>query len=351
MSFHATRRDPLMAALVIGGRGIIGRSLCRALARQGLAVTATSVSMANLPIIPGVTWRRLDVACDDISPGLLRSVETVYHLGWCTIPSSAATDPVSDVSTNVVGSLKLLHALREFPHVRLVFASSGGTLYGPSCCRPAREIDAVKPLSPYGISKLAVELYLESFRVLHGINSVSLRIGNCYGVLHPLKKGFGAIATFASNALNNEPMVIYGDGSVIRDYVHADDVAAAAISAAKGNGVHGAVNVGTGVGHSLNDIVSTIERALHRPVKVLHLAKRPYDVPFSVLDSRLALQELGWSPSISFEEGVRRVIRETDSLTTDERSLPPSSADFYQPDSKAEAPNASKEGVSQTAER
>jgi UDP-glucose 4-epimerase len=300
-----------MTALVIGGTGIIGRSLCRALVRNSVKVIATSKSLASVPDIAGVVWRRLDFSCESIAPELLQGIDTVYHLGWSTVPASAFRDPALDVTVNVVGSLRLLQAVRDYSDIRVVFASSGGTIYGTSQCGCSREADPVKPLSAHGISKLTVELYLESFWTLYGVNSISLRIGNCYGAMHQLKSGFGAMATFARNALSGEPIIIYGDGGIIRDYIHADDVAEAAISAAQHRDVHGAVNVGTGVGHSLNDIISEIENILRRPVRVSHLEERPFDIPVSILDCSMALRVLGWSPSITFSEGVRRIIEDT----------------------------------------
>lgn len=286
----------------------MGRSVVARLLARGERVIATSRSLDGHTDQSNLTWRAVDLATYDDWHNLLAGVSAVYHLAWSTIPLTASLDPIGDVRVNLVGTLRLLAALRDLPKTRLVFASSGGTVYGRLQEVPVGEDAAANPIGAYGISKLAAERYIRQHADLHGVDAVVLRIGNPYGSGQLSRPDFGAVSTFCSLVLAAKPVVIFGDGSVIRDYLHVDDAVDALLLAAETQSGYRTFNIGTGQGRSLKDIVAAIEQVLGRPVAVEHRPARSFDVPVSVLDVRRADKELDWRPRVSFETGVARML-------------------------------------------
>ncbi len=190
---------------------------------------------------------------------------------------------------------------------RIVFISSGGTVYGVPKTIPISEEHSTYPTSSYGITKLAIEKYLDLYRSLHGLEYVTLRLANPYGVGQRLDAQQGAIAVFLARALRGEEISIWGDGSVIRDYIYVDDAIDAMVRSADVNIQGGCVvNIGAGVGYSINEILSAIEKVTGRRTNKKYVEGRTYDVPANVLDISAAARLLGWTPKISLEEGLLR---------------------------------------------
>jgi UDP-glucose 4-epimerase len=295
-----------MTSLVLGGSGFMGRGVVRQLLAAGERVIATGRNVQNRIESPNLTWYSADLATFNDWSRLLDGVSTVYHLAWSTIPLTAAADPVGDVATNVVGSLRLIEALRGRLATRFVFASSGGTVYGRLTKIPAAEDDPAVPTGAYGTAKLAVEHQIR--QCAEQLDAVILRIGNPYGASQLTRPDFGAVSTFCKLALANEQIVIYGDGSVVRDYLHVDDAVDALLLAAKTRSSYRTFNIGSGRGHTLTDIIRSIERVLGRKLKVRHEPARPFDIPISVLDVSRANTELAWRQKISFEDGIARML-------------------------------------------
>lgn len=299
-----------MTSLVIGGSGLIGRSLCERLTGMSVGVAATARKVCDVPARKGLRWKACDLATFEGWDDLLEEVDTIYHLAWSTIPSSAAHDPAGDIADNVVGTVRLLEAARRFPGLRIVFASSGGSIYGPPESLPIGEHHPTRPVSAYGISKLMVEHYLEKYRALYGVDSIALRISNCYGAAQRANKGLGALTLFARAGLREEPITLYGNGEVVRDFIHVDDVVAALIAAAARRNVVGPVNIGAGTGHSLNAVVRKLEAALDRTIVVHRAAARSFDVAASVLDICRAREKIGWTPTIDLDLGIEMLLAE-----------------------------------------
>ncbi len=301
-----------MIALVTGGRGFIGSHLIRALAAQGVAVIATT----RRPLSDidwqeaGVEWRHLDVSSRQAWSDIFESrIDQVYHLGWSTIPRSADLDPTSDLLDNVVSSLYLFDAIRmSGQRPRIVFTSSGGTVYGPPQIVPVMEDHPLRPMSAYGLGKVTLERYIDIFNVQHGLDAVTLRIGNPYGPGQDISRQFGVVSTFASRALQGAPLEIFGDGSHVRDYLYIDDLIAALLSAGARTGVGGAINIGSGVGVSLNEIVRQLSDILDGAVRVEYKAARGFDVPVSVLGVGMAKAKLDWIPQTPFNLGLRKTV-------------------------------------------
>jgi UDP-glucose 4-epimerase len=298
-----------MRAVVTGANGFMGRALVRALLAEGGSITATTAGLIRSTDHPRLTWDRLDLGQpDERWKQILRGVDVVYHLAWSAVPSEASRAPVEDARVNIIGSLSLIRAVQEAqPAARIVFASSGGTVYGALSTIPATEDHPLRPMSAHGVSKLAVEGYLEVACREARLSSISLRIGNLYGPGQSRDRMFGAVTQFASRALSGQPIRIFGDGSVTRDYVFIDDVVSALIAA--GNSDHtGPFNIGTGVGHSLNDIAEIVAAEAGHALAVERLDGRPFDVPVSILDSSRAHTALGWRAQMRFNGGVRKTL-------------------------------------------
>ncbi len=300
-----------MTSIVTGARGFIGTSLVEALSRSGEQVLATTRGVPPRTELDGVRWR--SIANFDLRTWLElldQDVTTVYHLGWSSIPATANANPGADLADNVATGLNLLEALRHGRcRARLVFTSSGGTIYGRTPVTPTTEDVAPQPMSAYGVSKLAFETYLRVYRENWGINAIPLRVGNPFGPNQDVTRAFGAVTTFIRLALAGKPITLFGDGGIVRDYLFIDDCVEAIILAGEKRDVHEIVNIGSGVGISLLEVIDTLSRLLGRDLERRHAPAREFDVPVSVLSIDRARELFGWRPNTSFEAGLERTIR------------------------------------------
>lgn len=301
--------------LILGGCGFIGRHVALALARQGHEVViADRLEPGFLfpaDVAPRISWQRLEFASADWD-ALVAEAAVVHHYAWTSIPASANNNPFGDLTANVGGTLALLEALRRRGCGRIVFPSSGGTVYGRLKQVPVPEDHPLAPITAYGAGKAAAEIYLGLFRGLHGVDCRIARISNPYGAGQDVARGQGAVTTFLHCALHNRPIVIWGNGEVVRDYVHITDVASAMVALASEplpDDVH-VFNIGSGVGASLNEVITEIEKCLNRRLDVRRERERKFDVPVSVLDVSRAWKVLGWSPRLSLREGILQTLQD-----------------------------------------
>ena len=240
---------------------------------------------------------------------ILQGVKTCYHLISTSIPKTSNDDPISDVTGNVLGTLRLLEAIRKRNNnIRIVFASSGGTVYGPLKSEAVSEDHPTDPICSYGITKLAIEKYLRLYRELHGVSSIALRIANPYGFGQSPDSTQGVIGVFAGRILRDFAVDVWGDGSVVRDYIFVNDVVAAMLSAASYGGREVIFNIGSGEGYSLLEILSAIETATHQKADVIFHPSRGFDIQKSVLDISRVKSELGWVPRIGLQEGINQTV-------------------------------------------
>lgn len=260
-----------------------------------------------LGVASRVTWQRLEFASADWD-NLIRNADVTHHYVWTSIPASANNNPFGDLDANVAGTLALLEAMRRRGGGRLVFSSSGGTVYGRLQTLPVPEDHPMMPITAYGAGKATAEIYLGLYRSLHGLDCRVARIGNPYGAGQDVARGQGAVTTFLHHAIYRRQIVIWGDGEAVRDYIHITDVAEALVTLAlceQLNGFH-TYNIGSGTGLSLNQILQEIEKVLNRHLDVRREPGRAFDVPASVLDISRAQTVLGWTPRTSFAEGLAR---------------------------------------------
>lgn len=299
-----------MKCLILGGGGFLGSHLSEALLAQGYEVRIFDRPnlhrfKSSLPNAP-LEWIEGDFVNREHVAHVVSGCDLVYHLVSTTLPRSSNENPAYDVETNVVGTLHLLQATREHKVRKVIFASSGGTVYGIPQEVPIKESHPTEPICSYGIAKLAIEKYLSLFHLLYGMEYCVLRLANPFGARQRVASAQGAVAVFLDKALRNEEIEVWGDGSVVRDYFHVSDAVAALVKATTYDGNTRIFNIGSGVGQSLNEILDAIELLLGASVKRTYSPARAFDVPVSVLDISKAAEFLNWKPQISFAEGLSR---------------------------------------------
>lgn len=291
--------------LVLGGSGFLGANLCSALLEETAAVSYFSRT-ANQ--ITGAAWIPGDFCVDEDLRNAVLGFDIVFHLVSTSTPASGDRNPLKDAQENLIQTLKLLDACRDANVKRIVFVSSGGTLYGHAHIIPTPEDAVEQPVCAYGISKLAIEKYLGLYERLYGLIAISLRVANPYGPLQHSKKQQGAVGVFVNKAVRNEVVEIWGDGSVVRDYIYVADVIDALVLAASYSGCYRTFNIGSGVGLSLNSLIERIELALNTKLIVRYDKARAVDVVRSVLDCSRAHRELGWNPIVDMDDGIVRTV-------------------------------------------
>jgi UDP-glucose 4-epimerase len=237
-------------------------------------------------------------------------VDVVFHLISSTLPATSNQDMEFDLTSNVLPTLQLLQMAQNSGVQKLIFISSGGAVYGIAKRLPVAEDDSTNPISAYGIHKLAIEKYLDLFHTHWKINYGILRVSNPYGLGQPANRSQGVIAQFVHKAAVHEPLEIWGDGSVIRDFIHVDDVVDAFLLLVRHDGPFRIFNIGSGQGHSLLQLVSTIEAMIGETLAVRFTQARSVDVPANVLDIARAKTELRWQPRRSLTAGIGEMLED-----------------------------------------
>jgi UDP-glucose 4-epimerase len=232
-------------------------------------------------------------------------VDHVVHAIGQSLPAESNADPVRDAATSLGSILRTLEALRHRPTTRLTYVSSGGTIYGNVERLPIDERAECRPISSYGVMKLAAEKYLGMYHALYGISSLSLRVANAYGPGQPVRASQGFLAACLDAARRRQPVRLYGGGRNIRDFVYIDDVVAAVVRLAEQTATPPVVNVGSGLGVSLVDTLSLVERVTGRPLAVEHVEGRSVDVSAIVLSTELLSSLVDWRP-LPLEDGIGR---------------------------------------------
>jgi UDP-glucose 4-epimerase len=297
--------------VVLGGGGFLGRQLCRNLVDMGFSVRSVSRSgkpqAGDEPWVSRVDWIAAPLGTEACFQAL-QGAEIVFHLASSTLPSSSNRDMAYDLESNLVGGVRTLEAAASSGVQRLIFISSGGTVYGDAHQLPIPEDHPTDPICSYGIHKLALEKYLHLFRLQGRLDSLVLRVANMYGESQDLSKPLGAVAHFATRAANGMPIEIWGDGSITRDYVHVDDVVSAILKAASYQGRERIFNIGSGHGISLNGLLDMLRSRLNQHVAVEYRPARGFDVATNILDVGRARRELSWVSQVSLEAGLERII-------------------------------------------
>lgn len=296
------------SCIVLGGGGFIGTNLCRRLADSGHRVRAFGRQCPFPEAHDGVEWFQGDFSDASALAAAIETFDVVYHLIHGATPLSANMDMAGDVRRNLLASLGVLEICRKLGVSRLVFASSGGTIYGCPQQIPTPETAPTDPITAYGISKLAIEKYLELYRHLYQVEYRVLRITNPFGPFQTAIKNQGVIASMISHALRDEEIEIWGDGSVVRDFIFIDDVVDALVATAQDRGDARIYNIGSGKGHSLREVIASLEATLGKALNIQWKPARRLDVPISVLAIDRARDVLGWTPKTTFDDGLNKTI-------------------------------------------
>ena len=305
--------DPSKRILVTGGAGFIGSHVADAYIARGNEVwvvdNLSSGKRANIP--KDATFVEMDIRDEGIR-ALFREVRfdlVNHHAAQIDVRTSVA-DPQFDAQVNLLGLLNLLEGAREVGTGRFVFVSSGGVVYGEPDTFPTPETAPKLPLSPYGVTKLAGELYLNYYRKVHGMEYVAVRYGNVYGPRQDPHGEAGVVAIFSSRLLSGEPLTVFGDGEQTRDYTFVRDIVSAnmlvsEVQVSAGGDIDGcAFNVGTGNGVSVNLLADTLEGVAGTRPGRKHEEPRPGELLHSRLDTK-RLQAHGWACQWTLEEGLQ----------------------------------------------
>jgi UDP-glucose 4-epimerase len=302
------------AVLVTGGAGFIGSHIAEAYLAAGWSVTCLDdLSRGKREQVPeGAKFVQADVRSAETHSTIADGkFDVVVHQAAQIDVRISVEDPALDASINLVGFANILSGVAAGRVKRVVFASSGGVVYGDPPILPTPEPTANLPISPYGVSKLAGEHYLRVLGALHGFEGVAMRYANVYGPRQDPKSEAGVVSIFVSRMLEDKPVTIFGDGTQTRDYVFVRDVAranllAGTVSVSRGDRLDvPAFNIGTGRETSVNDLAQHVGRAIGRTPRVEYAPPRPGELFRSCLDVSKAARELQWTPQVTFDEGMK----------------------------------------------
>ena len=301
-----------MRVALIGGGGFIGSSVIDVLLQQGHTLrilekqgVSPTRGFSNTEI---VEWVSGDFQNEKVLLEILDGIDAVIHLVSTTLPKNSNENPVYDVQSNLVSTIKILDSMVQQKVKKIVFLSSGGTVYGNPEFLPITEDHPTNPIVSYGIVKLAIEKYIMLYERLFGIKGLILRISNPYGEKQKISNAQGAVAVFIHHILNNIPIEIWGDGSVTRDYLYVQDVAEAIEKSLHYDGYESIFNISSGKGESLNSIIKLIEDLMEKKSSKIYLPSRNFDVPVSILSNERAGKELGWKPKLSLMQGIEKTL-------------------------------------------
>jgi UDP-glucose 4-epimerase len=303
--------EPSMRILVTGGAGFIGSHVVDRLLRDGHAVTVVDNLSTGRQAL--VNLRASFHACDIRSTQLEAVVgaarpEMVVHVAAQAAVARSMLDPAFDASVNVLGTITLLEASRRAGVRRVIYTSTGGAAYGDTDVLPTPEDHPTRATSPYGISKVTAERYLECWAALTGGSTLTLRLANIYGPRQNPMGEAGVIAIFAHRLLRGEPCIVNGDGEQTRDYVYVEDVADAVARAVDRPEVSGVANIATGIETTVNELYGRLAREAGVDRAAQHGPAKPGEQRRSVLDATRAKRVLDWTPATALEQGVAKTL-------------------------------------------
>lgn len=291
-------------AIIVGG-GFIGSAAAKALASAGWDVR--QITRAPTVPIDGVAR----VAVDYRSPAMAEQLSGADALVFATgemLPAFLPDDFAASYVEQVAPVITLTERAHRAGVARMVFVSSGGTVYGPAVTVPTHEDSPTEPVNAYGCLKLQTEVALRFLATRLGISVVSLRVANPYGPGQRTDRGLGFVSVALDRALRGEEMAIWGDGEVTRDYLYIDDLGRAIAAAVQTRTAHDVINIGSGREISLNRVCALVEELTGRTIARSYLPPRSVDVPRSTLAIERAARELAWRPAIDLREGITRIL-------------------------------------------
>ncbi len=295
--------------LVLGGGGFIGSYLCEALLDKGYKVRIFEKTGFDKKNISHMI-NQIEIFEGDFNNVInirtaLFDIDYIFHSISSTTPSISMENPIFDIETNLIPTLSLLHeALKIKKLKKTFFLSSGGTVYGVPNQIPIPESHSTFPICPYGIIKNTIEHYFNLYERLFGFKYKIFRLSNPYGERQNPYGNQGVISVFLNKVILDEKIEIWGDGEVIRDYIYIKDVVELLVNSIEIETSNSIYNVGSGVGLSLNQLISTMKKITQKSFNVEYRKGRTFDVPTNILDISLAKKDFNWAPTTMIEEGI-----------------------------------------------
>lgn len=301
-----------MKILLLGAAGFIGTNLTIELAKNAeneITLVDRCKDFFNPVINKNLKNIRIiesGLTVDTDFDSILKNQEMVYHLVSTTVPTTSNQHISQELVSNVVFSANLFEACIRCGVKKVVFISSGGTVYGKEVDCPLKEKTATYPISSYGVQKVTIEKLLYLYRYMYGLDYRIIRLANPYGPYQRPNGVLGAVTTFTYKALKGDEITVYGDGSVVRDFIYIDDAIRAIMKIVNGENKHRTFNLGCGYGTSIKQVLTTIEKALEIKLKVSYIEGRKVDVPINYLDISRYEKYYGALNPISIEDGIRK---------------------------------------------
>lgn len=301
-----------MNIILLGGAGFIGTNLVKELAgnadnritvvdrKPEFFQNIMSMQLSNVSIVESGLSAETDYEA------LVKGQDIVYHLLSTTVPTTSNQAISEELKANVILSANLFEACVHQQVQKVVFLSSGGTVYGKEAKCPLGENTPTNPITSYGVQKVTIEKLLYLYHYMHGLDYRIIRLANPYGPYQRPNGVLGAITTFTYKALKGEEIQVYGDGSVMRDFIYIDDAVRGILKIVDGNDRHHTFNLGCGYGTSIKCVLETIERTLNIPMKVTYTEARRVDVPVNYLDIKRFETAFGALDPQSLEDGIRK---------------------------------------------
>lgn len=301
-----------MNILILGAAGFIGTNLAIKLAKDstniitmvdGSRMYFSAIERLNISNIR-IVESSFDLSTDFDT--LLTNQDVVYHLVSTTVPTTSNQHIPDELTANVIVTSKLLDACVRNKVTKVVFISSGGTVYGKEDNCPLKENTPTNPISAYGVQKVTIEKLLYLYQYMYGLDYRIIRLANPYGPYQRPNGILGAVTTFTYKVLKSEPITVFGDGTVVRDFIYIDDVINAMENIVNGDNKHRTFNLGCGYGISISELLNCIEKALDVTIEIEYKPARKVDVPVNYLDISRYEKAYGKLNPISLEEGICR---------------------------------------------
>jgi UDP-glucose 4-epimerase len=300
----------LIPCCVIGGTGFIGSHLVELLIANKRQVTVIGRSASPTRDLPeGVCYIAGDYGDKDFLANALQGMKEVIDLAYSTVPQTSFENPINDITSNLPAAVNLFEVASSMDLKKLIVVSSGGVIYGDPHYLPINENHPTNPISPYGITKLAVEKYALMFHRIRSLPVICVRPSNAFGGRQQPFVGQGFIATAIASILKGKEIAVYGEQGTIRDYIYVTDITEGIFSLLEKGTPGTCYNIGTGIGKSNKDVLDTlipIAKDFSLKTETKYLSPRGYDVPVNILDSMKLTNETGWKAEVSFEEGMEK---------------------------------------------
>ncbi|MCL2080054.1 MAG: NAD-dependent epimerase/dehydratase family protein [Oscillospiraceae bacterium] len=304
-----------MKYLLLGGSGFIGRHLAAMLCKEHEVIVADRAAFVAGMDMDTVSFCEFDFATDDFEP-LLTGVDCVFHLVSTVLPDVGTENLIEEISANVLPTIRLLDAIASRRGIKLYYFSTGGAIYGEYDDRPASEESFLQPICKYGVHKLAIEKYMHLYHIYHGVDYRIFRPANPYSSKLYEGRTQGALPIFLDKILLGKPIEIWGDGNILRDFVHINDLLSAVRAIMGYCGDQRVFNIGSGSCISLNDLIALIAGIAKRPLPdIAYTNGRACDTRYSELDISLIGHCTDWRPAISLADGIRMCVADRQSAS------------------------------------